>query len=255
MNRDEFAPHTRELEDEHLPQAIARRLAMHRRHGYVGDAVLGAVDGCVTTFAIVAAAVGGGFSEIVVIVLGFANLLADDFSMAVSNYLGTKSEREEVVRARQIERKHIETIPAGEREEIRQIFGRKGFSGEVLERVVDVITSNPNLWVDTMLTEELGLQLDGPHPVRAALATFLAFVIVGLIPLAPFVVSMMDADQRFIASATATAIAFFSVGVIKGKILERALMRSGLETLLIGGTAATLAFLVGAWLRHAYGAS
>jgi vacuolar iron transporter family protein len=113
MNPNEFGSRTRELETEHLPQAIASRLAMHRRHGHLGDAVLGAVDGCVTTFAIVATAVGGGFSEIVVIVLGFANLLADGFSMAVSNYLGTKSEREEVERARQTERKHIETIPAG----------------------------------------------------------------------------------------------------------------------------------------------
>jgi vacuolar iron transporter family protein len=255
MNPDEFGSHIRELEDEHLPQAIARRLAMHRRHRHVGDAVLGAVDGCVTTFAVVAGAVGGGFSQIVVIVLGFANLLADGFSMAVSNYLGTKSEREEVERARRNERKHIETIPAGEREEIRQIFARKGFSGEVLERIVNVVTSNPTLWVDTMLTEELGLQLDGPRPLRAALATFFAFVTVGLIPLAPFVLPALDADQRFIASAAVTAAAFFSIGLIKGKILERELMRSGLETLLTGGGAATLAYLVATWLRHAYGAS
>jgi hypothetical protein len=100
MNDAKLRSRTRDLEAEHLPQAIARRLAAHRRHGYVGDAVLGAVDGCVTTFAVVAGAVGGGFAEIVVIVLGFANLLADGFSMAISNYLGTKSEREEVEKAR-----------------------------------------------------------------------------------------------------------------------------------------------------------
>jgi VIT1/CCC1 family predicted Fe2+/Mn2+ transporter len=160
MNDTQVRSRIRELEAEHLPQAIARRLSAHRRHGYIGDAVLGAVDGCVTTFAVVAGAVGGGFSEIVVIVLGFANVLADGFSMAVSNYLGTKSECEEVDKARRTERTHIEAIPAGEREEIRQIFARKGFGGDLLERIVEVITSNPKLWVDTMLTEELGLQLD-----------------------------------------------------------------------------------------------
>jgi vacuolar iron transporter family protein len=246
---------TRDLEVEHLPQAIARRLAAHRRHGYVGDAVLGAVDGCVTTFAVVAGAVGGGFSEIVVIVLGFANLLADGFSMAVSNYLGTKSEREAVEKARHRECRHIEAIPAGEREEIRQIFARKGFSGELLERIVEVITGNSKLWVDTMLTEELGLQLDGPHPLRAALATFFSFVIVGLIPLATFLLPNLDPAHRFVASAIVTAAAFFAVGAIKGVVLERRLVRSGLETFLTGGGAAVLAYLAGIWLRHAYGVS
>jgi hypothetical protein len=118
--------------------------------------------GCVTTFAVVAGAVGGGFSEIVVIVLGFTNLLADGFSMAVSNYLGTKSEREAVEKARHRKCRHIEAIAAGERKEISQVFARKGFRGGLLERIVEVITSNSKLSVDTMLTEELGLQLDGP---------------------------------------------------------------------------------------------
>ena len=255
MNNAQPRSRAQELEAERLPQAIARRLAAHRRHGYVGDTMLGAVDGCVTTFAVAAGAVGGGFSEIVVIVLGFANLLADGFSMAISNYLGTKSEREEVDKARQMERRHIEAIPAGEREEIRQIFAGKGFTGAFLERIVEVITGNPKLWVDTMLTEELGLQLEGPHPLRAALATFFSFVIVGLIPLAPFLLPNLDVIHRFIASAVVTAMAFFAVGATKGVVLERGPVRSGLETLLTGSGAAGLAYLMGMWLRHAYGVS
>jgi hypothetical protein len=84
------------LEPEHRPEAVRRRLAERRGQSYLGDAVLGGIDGCVTTFAVVAGAVGGGFPGLVVIVLGFANLLADGFSMAVSNYQGTKSQRERV---------------------------------------------------------------------------------------------------------------------------------------------------------------
>jgi VIT1/CCC1 family predicted Fe2+/Mn2+ transporter len=216
--------------------------------------VLGGIDGCVTTFAVVAGAVGGGFSGMVVIVLGFANLLADGFSMAVSNYLGTKSQREQVAKARLQEERHIEDIPEGEREEVTQIFARKGFEGEVLVKIVDVITRNRRLWVDTMLTEELGLQVDGPSPVRAGVATFLAFLVVGLVPLIPFLIPGLMSSQRFVASSVVTAAAFLGVGIAKGIVLGRPLVRSGTETLLTGGGAAALAYFVGSWLRQLYGA-
>ncbi len=242
------------LEAEHSPRAIRDRLATRASGGYLGDAVLGAIDGCVTTFAVVAGAIGGGFSGTVVIVLGFANLIADGFSMAVSNYLGTKSQREEIENARAAERRHIDQVPEGEREEIRQIFARKGFSGEVLEKVVAVITADRQLWVETMLTEELGLNSGGCSPRRAALATFVAFVTVGLLPLLPFLCPALDRVSRFTASAVMTAIAFAAVGVTKGLLLQRSALRSGLETLLTGGGAAALAYFVGAWLRRAYGA-
>lgn len=216
--------------------------------------MLGGIDGCVTTFAVVAGAVGGGFSTIVIIVLGFANLVADGFSMAVSNYQGTKSQREIVEKARRTEEHHIEHIPEGEQEEIRQIFARKGFDGDVLEKIVDVITQDRQLWVNTMLTEELGLQVSGPSPLRAALATFAAFFVVGVIPLVPFLVPDLTADQAFLGSALVTGLAFFGVGMVKGLVLGRSALRSGFETLLMGGLAAFLAYVVGAWLRQTFGA-
>jgi VIT1/CCC1 family predicted Fe2+/Mn2+ transporter len=243
----------RDLEIDHLPESIRSRLEQ-RRHSYLGDGVLGAIDGTVTTFAVVAGAMGAGFSGIVVIILGFANLLADGFSMAVSNYLGTKSQQQRVAQTRRWEERHIQEIPAGEREEIAQIFARKGFAGDVLERIVETITADRRLWVDTMLTEEHGLQLDGPSPVRAGLATFLAFLLVGLVPLVPFLLPGLDPSQRFVTSAVATGLAFLTVGVAKGMVLEQPLVRSGLETLLTGGIAAVLAYLVGSWLREAFGA-
>lgn len=244
----------RRLEAEHSPEAVQERISRPRGHGYVGDAVLGGIDGCVTTFAVVAGAVGGGFSGLVVIVLGFANLLADGFSMAVSNYQGTKSQIEAVDQARRREERHIREIPAGEREEIRQIFAAKGFSGETLERVVAVITSDRDLWVDTMLSEELGLDVEGPDPLRAALATFGAFIAVGLIPLLPFIIPGLVQETRFVASAAGTGFAFFGIGLAKGLVLGRPALRAGLETLLTGGAAASLAFVMGAWLRSLFGA-
>jgi VIT1/CCC1 family predicted Fe2+/Mn2+ transporter len=243
----------RELELEHSPEAIRARLVGLRQHSYLGAAILGGVDGCVTTFAVVAGTVGGGFPNIVAIVLGFANLLADGFSMAVSNYQNTKSQRELVEEARRTEEQHIEQIPMGEQEEIRQIFASKGFEGAVLEKIVEVITQDRRLWVDTMLTEELGLQIEGPRPLRAALVTFGAFFAVGIIPLLPFLLPMLTPAQRFSLSAVVTALAFFGIGMMKGLVLQRSVYRAGLETLLIGGAAAALAYLVGVWLRRIFG--
>lgn len=237
-----------------MPHAIKARLGEPRRSSYLGDAVLGGIDGCVTTFAVVAGALGAGFSGVVVIILGVANLLADGLSMAVSNYLGTRSQREEVEKARREEEEHIREFPEGEQEEIRQIFAAKGFRGETLERIVETVTQNRKLWIDTMLTEELGLQLEGRRPLQAAMATFTAFVLVGSIPLAPFFFQGGIATHNAVLiSAIITAFSFAAIGVAKGFVLKRSLFVSGFQTLLIGGAAAGAAYLVGIWLRRVYG--
>lgn len=253
MDRSNRSRSRQELEAEHHPQAIESRVKDREGGGYLGDAILGAVDGSVTTFAVVAGVVGGGFSGAVVVVLGFAKLLADAFSMGVSNYLGTRSEQERLEQARRREHRHIEEIPEGERREIREIFQQKGFGGETLEEIVEVITQDRDLWVETMLTEELGLQLESASPLRAGLTTFLAFVLVGAVPLIPFLIPALSMQQAFIASGVVTALAFAGVGLAKGMALERPLPRSTLETLLTGGGAAVLAYAVGHWLRQAYG--
>ena len=234
---------------DHRPEAISKRLDESNKHSYLGDAVLGGIDGCVTTFAIVTGAIGAGFSSVVVIILGVANLIADGFSMAVSNYQGTKSERDLVEKARKTEESHIALYPKGEREEIRQLFERKGFSGETLDKIVEVITGDKKLWVDTMLTEELGLQIEGPSPMRAAFSTFIAFLLVGFIPIAPFLFGALSSSQTFLASAIATSLAFWGIGTVKGHMLDLSPIRSGFETWLAGSAAAALSYLVGAWLR------
>ena len=135
-------PDHRATAADHRPERIRARLHGRKPHDYLGDAVLGALDGCVTTFAVVAGATGGALAPFVVIILGFANLIADGFSMAVGNYHATKSQNEHVDKIRRQETQHIDTVPDGEREEIRQIFAHKGFEGETLEKVVDTITSS-----------------------------------------------------------------------------------------------------------------
>lgn len=137
--------------------------------------------------------------------------------------------------------------------EIRQIFAQKGFSGDVLDRGVAVITANPRLWVDTMLTEEHGLQIEGRSPWRAGTATFMAFVLVGFIPVVPFLLPLFPQPIRWLWSSILTALTFAGIGWMKSVVLEHSKWRSVLETLFSGGGAALLAYLIGMWLRHAYG--
>ncbi len=203
-----------------------------------------------TTFAIVAGAAGAGLSTGVAIVLGLANVLADGFSMAVSNFLKSRADQHTVQHFREMEEMHIEEIPEGEREEIRQIFANKGFDGPVLDQIVAVITRDRKRWVDTMLTEEWGLQLETPSPVRAALTTFAAFLLAGMVPLLPlFTSAWLATSQMFVSSAFLTAGTFFLIGVVRGRFTNRNPLLVGGETLLIGGTAAVLAFAVGFGLR------
>ena len=238
------------IQDEHTPQAIAARLDDAANLSYLGDFVFGAVDGVVTTFAVVAGVAGAKYPATIALVLGGANLLADGFSMAVGNYLGRKSEREHIEKVRRIEKRHIDMTPEGEREEIRQIFARKGFEGKTLERVVEVITSDRRRWIDTMVTEEFGLQLVTPSPMRAGLSTFAAFVLAGAIPLVPYALPAdLSPERIFQASAVATGLTFFAIGWLKGRVLGRPAAWAGIETLLVGGLAAATAYVVGVLLR------
>ncbi len=240
------------LKADHTQAAVARRVAESPDQSFLRDFVYGSIDGCVTTFAIASGAVGAGLSHGVVIILGLANVLADGFSMAVSNYLGTKADRQLRERARSIEEYHVDSIPDGETEEVREIFRQKGFEGELLERVVAVITSNRKLWIETMLKEEWGMSLAEVSPAKAALVTFGAFLAVGMIPLAPFVAYDMlsiGTGNPFHVSLVLTGLAFFGIGALKSRYVAEHWFRAGLETLLIGGGAAALAYSVGILLK------
>lgn len=235
------------LEHGHSADEIAQRLAGKPRVSYLRDWVYGGIDGAVTTFAVAAGVAGANLSPGIVLILGCANLLADGFSMAAANYSGTKSEREEFDRLLEVERKHIALVPDGEREEIRQAFAKKGFSGEELERIVATISSNESGWALTMMLEEYGLAPVLRSPMVAALSTFASFAIFGAIPLVPYLFG-----AGFLWSAIATGIAFFIIGSAKSRWSLRAPLMSGLETFLIGGAAAVLAYAAGVLLAEVW---
>ncbi len=231
----------RKLSHSHEPARIRERINSSSR-SLLKDFVYGGIDGAVTTFAIVAGVVGANLESGTILILGFANILADGFSMAASNYLGTKTEVEERKLISQFEEKQIDDDPQGEREEIRQIFIAKGLDGETLEAVVNQITSNRGEWLKIMIAEEYGLGQAEPVPWKAAAMTFLSFVAFGLIPLIPYIIGI---EGSFETSAIATGIAFFSIGLVKSKWTKISPIKSGLETFAIGAIAAALAYLAG----------
>ncbi len=246
------------LREEHTPEAVRGRLEAGPRYSYLRDFVYGAIDGTVTTFAVVAGVQGAQLAPAIVIIMGVANIVGDGFSMAASNFLGSRAELQGRERTRRQEELHVQLLPEGEREEVRQIFASKGFSGPDLERVVEVITSNAGRWVDTMLREEHGLAARGPSPLRAGLATFAAFVLAGLLPLLAYfynALSPADVADPFLWSAVVTGAGFFAIGALKSRFVGQRWYLSGLETLAVGGIVAGLAYLVGWVLKGLAGAA
>lgn len=228
-------------EHEHDKAAIIARLSQ-TKHSYLRDWVYGGIDGAVTTFAVVAGVTGAHLSPLVIMILGVANLLGDGFSMAAANFVGTKTEAEEHQFYEKHERQQIHEQPLGEKEEIRQLFINKGFSGDILEKIVDRITKDSTLWVKTMLREEYGLATEIRSPWKAAICTFLAFIICGFVPLLSFAIHLHFA---FLLSAILTGMVFFTIGSLKSIWSTQSFWRSGLITFFIGATAASLAYLVG----------
>ncbi|HUE82465.1 MAG TPA: VIT1/CCC1 transporter family protein [Pyrinomonadaceae bacterium] len=235
------------MEHEHSAEAIEQRLAEGPRHNYLRDWIYGGIDGSVTTFAVVSGVAGAQLSPLIILIMGFANLLADGFSMAASNFLGTRAEHEDLKRIEAIEHRHIEIAPEGEREEVRQIFANKGFSGNDLDRVVKLVTADRNRWVRTMLTEEYGLPQEVRSPWWAAASTFSAFLVCGLVPLLPFVFGLTNALEL---SALLTGAVFFTIGSVKSLWSTSSWWRSGLSTLLVGAIAGVLAYGAGRFIKN-----
>ncbi len=240
----------------HSREAIKKQIH-HEEHAedagqYLGEFVYGAIDGTITTFATVSGATGAALSPGIVIILGFANLIADGFSMACGNFLSERSHRDYITKEREREEWEIDHVTEGEIEEIRQIFIKKGFRGKDLENAVKTITSNRKTWVDTMMTEELGLLESNKSPWKTAGMTYFGFLIIGVIPLLSYLLSyFFPVFQRhtFTIAVFMTLAALFIIGAVKRQVTKKSLWLSALETIFIGGAAAVIAYFIGFLLR------
>jgi len=239
------------MEHEHTFEAIRERLAAGPRHSYLRDWVYGGIDGTVTTFAIVSGVAGAHLSAHIILILGGASLIADGLAMAAGNYLATRAEHEEFHYAEAVEHRHIEKAPEGESEEVREILrSRLGLVGGLLDQVAAAVTANRSRWVGLMLSHEYGLPEAVRSPWRAAGSTFSAFLFCGFVPLVPFVAGWNNA---FWVASAITSLTFVLIGALKSRWSVRPWWYSGLATFVIGGGAAAVAYVIGAWLRRLTG--
>ena len=224
---------------------------MRKNDRYIGDAVLGGTDGIITTFAVVAGAAGANLGIEIVLILGIANLVADGLSMSVGSYLSKKTERDNYKRHYKVEEWEIENLPDIERKEIEDIYRNKGFEGEELKMVVNRITANKQVWLNTMMIDELGLIDDSKSPIKSGLFTFAAFIVAGAIPLLAYVFTLLKQQtlDPFFISSLFTGITFIIIGLAKNLVTQAGWLRSVTETLALGGIAAIVAYLLGGFLE------
>lgn len=220
---------------------------------YQPEFIYGGIDGCVTTFAVVAGATGAHFDSNIIIVLGLANLLADGLSMSIGSYLSSKADAHHYQKHKKIEYWSVENKPEEETDEIRMIYKQKGFKGEMLEEIVKVITSRKPLWVDEMMKDELKMMESLKSPLKKGLATYVSFIAIGLIPLSVYLVDLFMKDNKmplFIISSVLTFCAFILIGYLKSSLNQISKIKGISETVFLGGIAAFVSFMAGTVLEN-----
>ncbi|MBI5134885.1 VIT1/CCC1 transporter family protein [Candidatus Uhrbacteria bacterium] len=234
---------------EHRDRIEGRPVLKEGAGKVLENIVYGANDGIITTFAVIAGVAGADLSRSIVLIMGFANLVADGFSMGMSNYLGAQSRLQYEKAARKKEEWEVLYIPDDERQEVHDIYKARGFTGKLLDSIVDHITSDKQRWVDDMMLWEFGVHPnESESPAKSGITTFIAFNIAGLLPLLPYVFPI-DPAWYFPVSIAATAFALFTVGALRSLVTTVEWWRSGLQMLLVGAIAAVAAYGVGAFLK------
>jgi predicted membrane protein (TIGR00267 family) len=232
--------------------SMATHRERHSQKNSLRDVILGGQDGLVNILGIILGVIAGGGSNTVLLAAGFAAAITESISMGAVGYTSTLSERDYYEAERERESAEIETMPEVERQEIRDIYATKGFTGDLLDRVVDTIVSNRQTWLATMMDEELHLQpVKRADILRSAFVITVATLIGHLIPLLPFLVLARGA--AVILAIVLSAVVLFGVGVYSAVTLVGDWRLSGLKMVVIGLGAASTGFLIGR-LFHATGA-
>jgi vacuolar iron transporter family protein len=236
------------------PTGMSRRphREEHRQVNWLRDVILGGQDGLVNILGIVLGVIAGGGSKTVLLAAGFAAAITESISMGAVGYTSAVSERDYYLAEQAREEAEIDATPEAERQEIRDIYAAKGFTGDLLDRVVETITANRDRWLSTMMDEELHLQpVQSPAIIRSAVVITIATLIGHLIPLLPFV--WLPRTAALITAIALSAGVLFGVGVYSSLTLVGDWRKNGLKMVAIGLGAAAVGFLIGN-LFHTAGA-
>ncbi len=207
----------------------------------VRDVVIGMSDGLTVPFALAAGLSGAVNSLHVIVLAGLAEIAARAIAMGLGGYLAARGDAEHYGSERRREEREIVERTRDEEEEIYEIFDAYGVERGEAAPVLGALKRNPVAWVDFMMRFELGLE--EPQPGRAwrsALTIALSYIVGGLIPLAPYMIG--SPGSALLQSVTITLLALLVFGAIKGRVTGSGVLRSGLQTMLIGGAAAAAAY-------------
>lgn len=214
----------------------------------VRDIVIGMSDGLTVPFALAAGLTGAISQTHLILTAGFAEIAAGSIAMGLGGYLAARGDAEHYANEQAREEHEIVAIPEAEAQEVRDIFLTYGISTQECASVIDSLRQRPKDWVAFMMRFELGL--DQPEPSRAwksALTISTAYIVGGVIPLsAYFFATDSQSALRMSVVITLVALAFF--GGIKGRFTGVPILRSALQTSVIGGIAAAAAFGIARWI-------
>ncbi len=214
----------------------------------VRDVVIGMSDGLTVPFALAAGLSAAVTSSSLIVTAGLAEVAAGAIAMGLGGYLAAKTDIEHFDAEVARERREIAEVPHREVAEVERVMRGFGLDGEPLERVVAAITADRDRWVEFMMRFELGIER--PDPRRAFTSAFTiggAYIVGGLVPLVPYMLVPAVPDAM-VWSVISTGVALLAFGAIKGRFTGMNLVRSAVQTLVVGGLAAGAAF----GLAHAF---
>lgn len=226
---------------------------------YFKEVIYGGIDGSVTTFAVVAGFAGAAMTNdattqlsfLIVLLFGLANLFADAASMGLGNFLSVRSEKDLYNAKRKKAEHSIIRNAEGKRLAIVKVLIGKGFSATDATELARIYSTNEEYWLDFIMHHELDMSDPrGENEVFTGLATFISFIVFGAVPILPFIFqSAGDPTLAFILSSTGTSFALVALGLLKWRVIGSKFWTSLVEVVLVGGTAAVLAFLVGTFFQ------
>jgi VIT1/CCC1 family predicted Fe2+/Mn2+ transporter len=210
----------------------------------VRDIVIGMSDGLTVPFALAAGLTGAIASSHIILTAGFAEIAAGSIAMGLGGYLAARSDAEHYASERKRENEEIVTVPDIEAKEVQDIFKSYGLTEIESASVVQALRQRPQDWVDFMMRFELGLEKPVPgRALKSALTIALSYVVGGIIPLSAYLI-FADAHRALKISCAVTFITLLVFGAAKGRFTGTPMIRSGLQTALIGGLAAAAAFAI-----------
>ena len=226
----------------------ANRFNFRMNSDYVKSMVYGGLDGIITTFAVVSGVTGGALDFQIVIVLGFSNLLADGLSMAVGDYLSSKSENEFITKEIEQHQSNFKYDFQTELNDFKEYYTNKGLTETDASLISETLAKYPEVIEQERTNMIFGTAETEAHPIYNALITFCSFILYGFIPLIAYVFASSSTflmENTFIVAGILTGLTLFILGAIKSKLTLTNWVRSGMEMLLVGGATAFIAYMIG----------